>query len=232
MNDLVVKQEGQVQANALDVPKLLEIAIQSNSPVESLERLMDLQDRWEVKQAKKAFFVALSEFQANQGVIYKNKEGHNFSYAPLADIQLAIGGLLKKCGLSYRFEQSHGETISVTCIVTHVDGHSESTSMQGQPDESGSKNAIQSRGSTVSYLQRYTLIGALGILTADKDVDGRIDTACGYINADQANEIKDLIVETKANEDKLLGFFKAKSVDTILESQYERVVRMLKSRAK
>lgn len=227
MNDLVKTENSQ----ALNVPKLLEMAISQGAQVESLERLMDLQDRWEAKQSKKAFFEALAEFQSNQSVIYKNKEGHNFSYAPLADIQIAIGGLLKKCGLSYRFEQNHSEhLIEVTCIVTHVDGHSERTSMSAMPDDTGSKNSIQSRGSSVSYLQRYTLIGALGILTADKDVDGRIDTACGYINPDQVTEINDLIKETKANEEQLLTFFKVKTVDTLLESQYERVVRMLRSK--
>lgn len=59
------------------------------------------------------------------------------------------------------------------CIISHVDGHDESTTMSAEADTSGNKNAIQSRGSSVTYLQRYTLIGALGISTADEDVDGQ-----------------------------------------------------------
>ena len=227
MNDLVERTE----STELNVPKLLEVAVQQGAAVESLERLMDLQDRWEAKQAKMAYFDALAKFQADQPVIYKNKEGHNFSYAPLADIQIAIGGLLRKCGLTYRFEQKHDkDAISVTCVVAHVQGHSERTTMDAVPDTSGSKNVIQARGSTVSYLQRYTLIGALGLLTADKDVDGRIDRASGYITTDQATELTDLLKETKSDETQFLEFFHAKSVDTILSSQYEQAARMLRSK--
>ena len=46
--------------------------------------------------------------------------------------------------------------------------------MEVQADKSGSKNVIQAVGSAVTYGQRYTLIGALGITTADEDIDGRL----------------------------------------------------------
>jgi len=62
--------------------------------------------------------------------------------------------------------------IEVTCIITHRDGHSEETTMVGPEDYSGFKNSIQSRGSSTTYLERYTLIGALGLVTVDTDNDG------------------------------------------------------------
>lgn len=62
--------------------------------------------------------------------------------------------------------------IEVTCVITHVEGHSEETKMIGPEDYSGSKNSIQSRGSSTTYLERYALIGALNLVTADGDVDG------------------------------------------------------------
>jgi uncharacterized protein (DUF3820 family) len=51
-------------------------------------------------------------------------------------------------------------------------GHSESTTLSAAKDGSGNKNDIQARGSAATYLQRYTLIGALGLTTANEDVDG------------------------------------------------------------
>lgn len=62
--------------------------------------------------------------------------------------------------------------IEVTCVITHIEGHSEETTMIGPEDYSGSKNSIQSRGSSTTYLERYALIGALGLVTADADNDG------------------------------------------------------------
>ena len=62
--------------------------------------------------------------------------------------------------------------MTVVCIVTHEDGHEERTQMSGLPDQSGKKNPIQQIASTVSYLRRYTLTGALGITVSDEDDDG------------------------------------------------------------
>jgi hypothetical protein len=50
-------------------------------------------------------------------------------------------------------------------------GHKIETSIEAGSDTSGSKNAIQAIGSTISYLKRYTLENVLG-LSADEDNDG------------------------------------------------------------
>jgi hypothetical protein len=53
-------------------------------------------------------------------------------------------------------------------------GHSEEGAvLEGAPDTSGSKNSIQAVGSTVSYLERYTLLAATGLAAKDQDDDGR-----------------------------------------------------------
>lgn len=154
--------------------KLMELAISSNADLDKLEKLMDLQDRYESKQAKKSFTLALAKFQSICPVIEKTKKGHNYMYATLPSIINQIKQPLFDCGLSYRFEQKHqeGGVIAVTCVVSHIDGHSESTLMESMADSTGSKNAIQSIGSASSYLMRYTLISSLGIATADHDDDG------------------------------------------------------------
>ena len=164
-----------VQSSPVNEPtRLIEMAINQNADIEKLERLMDLQDRWNADQARKAFNVALANFQAICPQIRKLKQGHNYKYAPLADIVAQVKTPLSASGLSYRFEQDHSNMISVTCIVSHTDGHSERTTMTAMPDGSGSKNQVQAIGSTVQYLMRYTFIGALGITTADEDIDGRL----------------------------------------------------------
>jgi hypothetical protein len=154
--------------------KLMELAITQNADLDKLEKLMDLQDRYESKQAKKEFSLALAKFQSLCPIIEKTKKGHNYMYASLPSIVNQIKQSLFDCGLSYRFEQKHtdGGVIAVTCILTHASGHSESTMMESLADSTGSKNAIQSIGSASSYLMRYTLISSLGIATADHDDDG------------------------------------------------------------
>jgi hypothetical protein len=68
------------------------------------------------------------------------------------------------------FKIMSNRELKVTCVVTHREGHSERTTMTGPEDYSGFKTLIQSRGSSVSYLERYTLKGAFGLTSADADV--------------------------------------------------------------
>ena len=44
--------------------KLLELAISKDVDIDKLEKLMQLQERWDANQAKKAFLNAMSVFQS------------------------------------------------------------------------------------------------------------------------------------------------------------------------
>ena len=157
-------------------------AIAQQLPIETMERLFALYQQQQADDARRQFFEALTRFQSivppivkDRDVGYEAKTGGSvgYRYASLTHIVTTIKEPLAACGLSFRFEQRDIEGgIEVTCIATHVAGHSESTSMSGPADTSGKKNAIQSRGSSNNYLKRYTLGGVFG-LVIDEDDDGR-----------------------------------------------------------
>ena len=158
--------------------RLLELAVKQDLDVEKLERLMDLEERWRAQRAKEAFFSALAKFQAAVPSITRDSEvsfsGTHYNFASLPVIKETIQPALTECGLTFRWELLNApDHLATDCIITHVDGHSERTRVGGPPDNSGSKNAVQARGSTITYLQRYSLIAALGLTTADQDDDGR-----------------------------------------------------------
>lgn len=158
--------------------KLMELAFKNNSDIAVIERLVDIQNAFEEKEARKAFFSALSKFQSEIPVIKKKGDvAYNqtsYTFAKLEDIAKAIKPYLFVNGLSYRFEQSEeGLIITVTCIVTHIEGHSERSKMSSPPDNSGGKNPIQAKSSANSYLRRYTLTGCFGLTVSDEDDDGR-----------------------------------------------------------
>lgn len=115
----------------------------------------------EIKKSKKA-------------VINSTRGNFSYKFADLGTIVAAIKAPLKECGLSFRWEfEDAGNKLKTTCYISHIDGHTEKTSMESGLDTSGAKNDIQQKGSTQTYLQRYTLIGALGLTTADEDNDGK-----------------------------------------------------------
>jgi hypothetical protein len=171
-----VKQVTRLPESPVTPENLLKLAVESNQSIENLQALMSLYDRWKADKAKAEFNRALAQFQSTVKKIVKDKvvkyRDVNFRYASLGEIMLTIKPELADAGLSVRWrnEDKDGRLV-VTCIVTHIDGHSIESTMGGMPDTSGSKNNIQATGSTLTYLQRYTLSLALGIVTED-DTDG------------------------------------------------------------
>lgn len=154
------------------------VAADGNLDVAKLEKLLEMHERWEATQAKKAYVVAMTAFKAGPPEIFKDqtvKYGTtSYNHASLSNVTTCINQSLSKHGLSASWETSQdGDTIKVTCKITHVMGHSESTCLPGKPDSSGSKNAIQAVGSTITYLERYTLLALTGLATHDQDNDGK-----------------------------------------------------------
>lgn len=170
-----------VETNNLEITpmQMMRIAIEKDADLDKLQKLMDLQERWEAERARKAFTEAMNLFKANPPDIKKNKKvafgETKYDYASLDHVSKIIGAELSKYGLSHRWavEQTK-ESIKVTCVITHSMGHSESVSMEGPSDTSGKKNAIQSIGSTITYLERYTLLAATGIAVKGQDDDARV----------------------------------------------------------
>jgi len=167
------------QTAAITAPEhsTLALAIQNNMPPETISKLMDLQERWEANQARKAFVEAMANFKREcPAVIGKDRRADfgagkaKYSYATTGAIIQAITPALSKYGLSLSWEtKQEARTVTCTCHVTHAGGHRESATLTGPHDESGGKNPIQMIGSSVHYLQRYTLVSALGLATADMD---------------------------------------------------------------
>ena len=166
-------QEIQVQAQS-PVMQLAGQLAAGNISAEQMEKMLDVQIKWEDNEAKKAYHAAMAKFQENAPSIIKSKKGHNCKYADLAvDIVAVVAPMLSAQGLSHSWVTKMVDAgIEVACKITHAQGYSELTSMVAAPDTSGKKNDVQAIGSTVTYLQRYTLKSALGLAEADQGNNG------------------------------------------------------------
>jgi hypothetical protein len=156
-------------------------AMKAGMSIADMRAMLELQKDWEANEARKAYVAAMAEFKRDPPEIFKRKQvefttrdGDTTSYkhATLGDVTTAIINGLAQHGISHRWDtKQDGGRIVVTCILTHALGHSESTSLEGAPDASGKKNGIQQVASTITYLQRYTLLGASGLATKDAEDD-------------------------------------------------------------
>lgn len=182
-----------VENNAPMEALILRVATDPAVPVEKLERMLAMQERILEREARKAFDNAIADAKASITPIVKsaqvNYENRNspgstqYKYETFDAIARQIDPILSQNGLSYRFRSSQeNNTLSVTCIIAHRDGHTEETSLSGPPESSGNKNGYQSLGSAATYLQRYTLKLALG-LSAGHDDDAQGASTAGSQNA-------------------------------------------------
>ena len=228
----VAQVEPQGQTVAITPMQMLQIAVEQGADLDKLQKLMDLQDRWEANEAKKAFVAALNAFKKDPPEIVKNKHvafagrggGAEYDHATLDHVSGEIGEALSEHGLTHRWEVKQADDasdvrITVTCVLTHERGHSERVSMWALPDDSGSKNRIQAIGSTVTYLQRYTLLAATG-LAAGPDDDGEA-AGSDPITAEQKNELVALMQETNADTAKFLNYLGVKTLDTLPADRFE-----------
>jgi len=197
-----------------------------NMEVGKLKELLDLQERWDAGQAKKAYVQAMSDFKVNPPEILKDKtvgyKDVKYSHASLHNVTSCINKALSEHGLtaSWVTSQDNG-SIKVTCKITHILGHSEETCLSAPPDNTGSKNVIQAIGSTVTYLQRYTLLALTGLATYDQDDDGKAG-ASKETPKDKQNEIVDqaFFNFTTEHKDDLLEHFmfsKDKFIEAIIK---------------
>jgi hypothetical protein len=208
---------------------LISRAQQANASIEQMQQLFDLQLRYEANEARKAFNGAMADFRENAPAIARKRTGHNIKYAGLSESIEAIQPLLSQLGLSHQWKtRQDGSTITVECTVTHRLGHSESTSLSAAPDTSGSKNAIQAIGSTVSYLERYTLYAILGLSSREMDDDGAGGKAdIELITETQVGDLLCLIKEVGANEKQFLTYFKIENVAYLPAAKFTNAVKML-----
>ena len=193
-------QASQVPA-AVTPMQMVAMAIDKAASIETLERLMALQERWQAAEAKKAYVEAKALFYAEAPTITKNKHvgfeskrtGGDTSYwhATLDHVVEMAAPILAKHGLTHAWSTTQDEKgIEVACVLTHVMGHSERVALKGPPEMSGTKNAIQGIGSTVTFLERYTFLAVTGLAAKNQDNDG--GPPVQFVTVDQGLELEQM----------------------------------------
>ena len=177
---------------------MIAMAINKGMDIGTLERLMELRDKEIARQAKMEFINAMVRFQQMIPDLFKNKkvdyesksEGGGkvkYNYQDLGSIIRCIKDAEAACGLTHGWEQSEKDNeITVVCVISHIGGHVQrGEPLTGNPDKTGKKEGLHAKASTITYLQRYTLKGALGLTSTESDDDGQL----GNKNASKASEL-------------------------------------------
>lgn len=116
----------------------------------------------------KNLFKALADFQNEVPIIHKDTKSFSYTYADLPEIIRVITPYLKKHNLG--FTQLLQDNQLKTIIFHTESGELLESSANIPTDTLKGMNQFQILGSAITYLRRYALSSALGLVT-DKDLD-------------------------------------------------------------
>jgi hypothetical protein len=169
--------------------RLLQIAIERNAGAEQFAMLVDSIMKARKEDARLQFEAALGRFKHHLPEVFKTRKVSfptsgggktEYSHAELDKAAQICADELKKEGITFNWKpgSSEGTKTRMVCVFRHPDsGHVEDmATLDGPADTSGGKNNVQAIGSTVTYLQRYTLLAACGIVAKGMDNDGATPT--------------------------------------------------------
>ncbi len=231
-----------VQGNPAE---LIRIAVESGAEVEKLEKLMELQERWDAREAQRAYVAAMAKFQQGCPVIPESKEVRKrngellYVFAPLKDIIACIGNWIHECGFMYGWDTAPLDSggAKVTCIVTHVGGHREQSSVLIPATQGQNTNASQDHGIVITYGKRYSFKDAFGITSGMEDTDGGKPPEVEVVTQEQHSNLVDWATNTKTDHKDLcewagcddLESFPAKYYNGAIEIMQKKEARIKKS---
>ena len=171
------------QAKAVDTTPMgiLASAVAGGAPIDTIERLVALQEKMAASAAEQAWSAAMSRAQAAMGRISAdatNPQTHSH-YATYAAIDRHLRPIYSREGfaLSFGTEQAEGDFIIVLCHVAHMGGCTKTFRAPMPTDGKGAKgNDVMTKthatGAAMSYGMRYLLKMIFNVAVGEEDRDG------------------------------------------------------------
>lgn len=205
--------------------------------VEKMRALLDMQKEIVRYKAEMAFNADFAAMTAELPVIAKTGEIKvqgvvRSKYALFEEMNEIVKPILKahRFAILFRTNSQKGE-VTVSGTLMHCEGHRETTELTLEADTSGSKNSVQSIGSSLQYAKRYIMASLLNLTTAGEDDDGSRG-ATQFITESQAADLQTLIEEVKADKSKFLRYLKVESIEKIPTAKYADAVKALEAKRK
>lgn len=209
--------------------------------VAALEKLVDLYERVESKNAEKQFAAAFRDFQSELPVVVAESAIPNRGkYQKYEDLiqKDGIGALLSKHGFTVSYSQDFRENrCFVTCYLAHTSGHTKPTTYGVRVSEKAdSTTQADQKASTTA--KRNAFCQALNItIRQDCLMDEEQDASLlgdpnAFVTTAQADEIEDRAKMVLADIPALLKFAGASSFKTIPANKYNEIDSILSRKEK
>ena len=160
---------------------LLQMAVGNNANMDTIERLVALQEHMMEQQAKVEFASAMSRAQSAMGRVSAdgtNPQTHS-KYATYAAMDRELRPIYSREGFALSFDTGEGttDTIRIFCHVSHSGGHTRTYQVDMPNDGKGAKGGdvmtkTHATGAAMSYGMRYLLKMIFNVAIGEADTDG------------------------------------------------------------
>lgn len=235
-----VNQLAPVSETAAIVHMIERAARDPSMDIDKLERLIQMRERQEAREAESKFNAAMAAAQAEMRPVAAdaNNPQTKSKYASYYALDKAIRPIYTRHGFSLSFDEGDcpkPEHIRVLCYVANS-GHTRVYRKDMPADGKGAKGGdvmtkTHASGAAATYGARYLLKGIFNIAIGESDDDGNSAGGGDKINAEQATVIRKLIdeIDVTGTEARLLKWARAESIEDIAASKYETAIANLRT---
>jgi hypothetical protein len=220
---------------------LLKTAIERGVEPAQLEKLLDLQERFERNRARQEWADAMAECQNEMPAVIKDADNKqtNSKYAKLETVNITVKPIYTRHGFSVSFgtEPSTIERHIRVYIDVRHGIHSERTAADFPLDDSGAKGTINktgmhATGSTLSYARRYLLLLAFNITVANEDNDAMRRADECLISQEQSDVLVKMIVDKGVDMARFLKWAEVERIEDMTAGGYAKAMDFLRRRNK
>lgn len=206
----------------------------TNENVAALEKLTDLYERMQARDAEKAFATAFNKLQSELPTIVASSVIPNRGkYERFEDVMRQIGPVLHRNGFTVSFSMDFKENrILETCHLTHVGGFTRTNSfavrVSGKAD---SETQADCKAATTA--KRNALLNCLNIVIRQDCFQDDSDAAMegdpsAFVTAEQAEELERRVQLTNSNVAAFLSLAGAKKFAEIPANRYAELDGLLR----
>ena len=211
-------------------------------PIDTVERLSALDQKYRAEFARRAFADAFNRVQKEMMPVKARgqNESTRSTFARAEDVTGMLDPILVDNGFSRSISTEDCPVeghLRFVLVLRHTGGHEERHRLDAPIDDVGmrgspTKTKLHGMASSYTYCERHLLCKVFGVQTF-KDDDGNAGaTGPGArpITEDQAIVLSDLVKEVGADWARFLRFFKVTALDDLPASRYNEATRMLSAK--
>lgn len=217
-------------------PTVMLMQMAKDLDVDKLQRLIDMRNAQEEREAKREFDLHFAEMKAELPAIGRVKQGDKAKYAPIEEMQRQCDPVIARHKFSYSWNEVEREDGKLEIILS-ISGYGYSkinikVLPVYEPDkgrESGKSimNSLQAEGVRSSYGRRYTFINGFGLTVEDEDTDGSYEDALKYAEQVMAIRSADRATIIDVWKEIYTQFKSDLKAITILTAEYEKRKKQL-----